>query len=132
MSIGDILGTQFSEISTFLDDGAVVVTVNVAPIDSMKKLAKQRYFVQCLPGLETTELFERHEEFVAATCRRESAVIRKLEEETWQDYAHYNNLRFGHINYQFGQLDAPPPTCEFPPRETSRLISPSMSETASY
>lgn len=114
VSVGEVLETRYFEVESYLEDGSVVSTANAEPIPLFGEIQPHCYFVQSLPDAELDEVLDRHADFLTQKSAWNSAGVRRMATEHWQDYARYSNRRMGQIKYELGSADAPPEDCEFP------------------
>ena len=114
MSVGEVLETRYFEVESYLEDGSVVSTANAEPIPLFDEIQPHCYFVQSLPDAGLDEVLDRHADFLTQKSAWNSAGVRRMATEHWQDYARYSNRRMGQIKYELGSADAPPEACEFP------------------
>ena len=112
--IGITLDVEYCEIFSFLEDGSVVSSANCETLDIHHELAEHRYHVECFPGLEMSELLEKHESLLTKAQQQPGIAVRPIPAEHWKEYFHYHNRRFGEIKFLIGKATESPSETDFP------------------
>ncbi len=118
--IGCTLKTCYGEVTSYLEDGSMVSTVNCDSFDT-EKFAAHGYYIQFCPGLEMTDLVAAHESFLQDVANQLAVPVRCLAADNWKQYTRYQNRRFSHIKFEIGEAHEPV-DCPFP---TARVAQPS-------
>jgi len=112
-TIGELLfilqETAFS-FNTVFEDGMVLETSSVEPVDDLERLTETgKYYCHFVPGCSPAEGYRRHLELAAEIEGDTGCRPMAFHPEQLKEVLTYGNRRFGHVSFELGQMNEPPP-----------------------
>lgn len=112
------LDTYYCELVSFLEDGSMVGTGNVAAHQNMDHMEAKGWYANLIGEADMLQTIESHLKFAEDVSNRTNLRLRKISRENWKDYYQYHNQKYGQVRYELGETDTPPVKCEFPTEPT--------------
>ena len=112
--IGVTLGIHFCEISSYLEDGSTIVTVNCESF-RVGKFTKRGFHINFCTGQDMADLVDAHQAFLQEVANEQQQVVRVMSQSDWKEYVIYHNRRFSQIKHELGECPDLV-ECIFPPR----------------